>query len=189
MAYSICQIRIWIRAGFNETVHSVRESESGFANPAKPEVLSSRMTSHQYHQRKQATLTSHWATPTNPETTRFASESESGFIMNLNLDSVTSNAASETAVPRPEFWSWSRYDQCLLSRSPQLNRSFSTATGFRDGSEPLRRIGVATEISHFLTATPPNSSKIFSACCLWPLFGQRWTWVHFLHPTQPNPRC
>ena len=30
MAYSVCRIRIWIRVGFSETVHSVRESESLF---------------------------------------------------------------------------------------------------------------------------------------------------------------
>ena len=31
--YSIYRIRIWTRVGFSETVHSVRDSESGFANP------------------------------------------------------------------------------------------------------------------------------------------------------------
>jgi len=39
MAYSICRIRIWIRVGFSETVHSVRESESGFtANPVSTRI-------------------------------------------------------------------------------------------------------------------------------------------------------
>jgi len=33
MAYSICQIRIWIWVGFSETIHSVCESKSRFANP------------------------------------------------------------------------------------------------------------------------------------------------------------
>jgi len=65
--YSVCRIRIWIRIGFSETVRSVRESESGFANTAnpvfcadslaKPEVLSSTMTSRRYHQSKRTTMT------------------------------------------------------------------------------------------------------------------------------------
>jgi len=30
------EFRIWIRVSFCETVHLVREAESGFANPASP---------------------------------------------------------------------------------------------------------------------------------------------------------
>ena len=50
------------------------------------------MTSHQHHQREQTTMTSQWNTPSNPDL-RFASESESGFTTNLNLDSIKSNTA------------------------------------------------------------------------------------------------
>ena len=51
MAYSICQIRIWFRAEFSETVHSVQSSFDA-DSLAKLEVLSGKMVSHQHHQRK-----------------------------------------------------------------------------------------------------------------------------------------
>ena len=43
------------------------ESSFGADSPAKPEVLSGRMTSHQHRQRKQTIVTSHSTTPTNPD--------------------------------------------------------------------------------------------------------------------------
>ena len=59
VAYSICRIRIGIR----------ESSESSFDadSLAKPEVLSSRMTTHQHRQRKQTKLTSNSTTFTNPD--------------------------------------------------------------------------------------------------------------------------
>ena len=63
--YSICRIRVWIRVGFSENVHSVRKSKYT-DSLAKPEILSSRMTSHQHHQHKQTTIAWHSTTFTHP---------------------------------------------------------------------------------------------------------------------------
>ena len=49
VAYLICRVQIWIRVGFSEPVYSVRESSFDVDSLAKPEVLSSRMTSRRHH--------------------------------------------------------------------------------------------------------------------------------------------
>jgi len=69
---------------------------------AKQEVLSSRMTSC-HHQRKQTTVKSYSTTPT-IQTIWFASESKSGFTMNLNSDSVKSNMALLTVWHLTAEW-------------------------------------------------------------------------------------
>jgi len=60
----------WNRPFIARIRFRIRESsESSFdADPlAKPEVLSSRMTSHQHHRRKQTTMMPHSTTNTNPD--------------------------------------------------------------------------------------------------------------------------
>ena len=61
----------WIQwnCPFSARIRICESSESSFDadSLAKPEMLSSKTTSHQHHQRKQTTMTFHWTTPTNPD--------------------------------------------------------------------------------------------------------------------------
>ena len=69
------------------------------------------MTSHQHHQREQTTMTSQWNTPSNPDL-RFASESESGFTTNLNLDSDKSKQSGKQ-ITTPWLSVWSEAQTCI----------------------------------------------------------------------------
>ena len=85
----------WIHpfsAQFRMRICESRKSSFDADSLAKPEMLSSRITSHQYQQHQQTTMTSHSTTFTNPDHS-ICQWIRSGFIMNLNLDSVRLNTA------------------------------------------------------------------------------------------------
>jgi len=101
----VCRIRFaesGFEIRFSESVHSVREPESGLANPAKPVLTwihwrSRTCLAVKWRLRRAYTnnndVTSDNTNESRFQTVRFAGEYEFRFTMKLHLDSVKSNAA------------------------------------------------------------------------------------------------